>query len=218
MKINFKAIFGNQMWVLKFQTMVVPKAGTVGMCSRIPHTLEHIPMLDYEPVIEDERLKDELKGLQGVFHLGDGHVVETYEYGRHAVFFDRMLTAEVLEVIYSSSCDPIFRPGIRYNEYRTWVTRIFEKGERDRPHYLYRVDSPHNGERLQSQAHALFFERFYGAKVRLTNPDGNTSLLFQSYRTSSKVKLEDLLKEKNVLKGQKGTQSLPGLLREEQRS
>ena len=41
----------------------------------------------------------------------------------------------------------------------------------------------------------MFLKYFYGADVRLTNPDGNTELEFQSYKTSSKVKLEDLLKK-----------------------
>jgi hypothetical protein len=35
-------------------------------------------------------------------------------------------------------------------------------------------------ERLQSQAHAMFLQAFYGVKVRLVNPDGNDEIEIQT--------------------------------------
>jgi hypothetical protein len=89
----------------------------------------------------------------------------------------------------------MFKRGIRINEYRTWILRNWEKGERKRPTYLRTIQCPYNGERLQSQAHAEFLTAFFGAKVRLVNPDGNDEIEIQGYNTSSKTTVKDLLEE-----------------------
>ncbi len=81
---------------------------------------------------------------------------------------------------------------IRINEYRTWILSGWKKGERERPKFLRTIESPYNGERLQSQAHATFLQAFYGVKVRLVNPDGNDEIEIQGYNTSSKVIVRDL--------------------------
>jgi len=86
----------------------------------------------------------------------------------------------------------MLKRGVRINEYRTWVLRNWEKGERERPQYLRIVESPYNGQRLQSQAHAEFLTAFFGAKVRLVNPDGNDEIEIQTYNTSSKVTTKEL--------------------------
>ena len=44
-------------------------------------------------------------------------------------------------------------------------------------------------------AHAKFLKVFFGAKVRLVNPDGNDEIEIQQYNTSSKVTTKELLKE-----------------------
>jgi predicted N-acetyltransferase YhbS len=72
---------------------------------------------------------------------------------------------------------------------------VEEKGERARPEYLGTLESPYNGERLQSQVHAMFLQAFYGVNVRLVNPDGNTEIEIQGYNTSSKVTARDLQEE-----------------------
>jgi len=89
----------------------------------------------------------------------------------------------------------MFKRGIRINEYRTWILRGWEKGERGRPEYVRTVESPYNGQRLQSQAHATLLTAQFGAKVRLVNPDGNDEIEIQDYNTSSKVTTKELLKE-----------------------
>ena len=83
----------------------------------------------------------------------------------------------------------------RINEYCTWILRGWEKGERERPEHVRTVQSPHNGQRLQSQAHVAFLKAQFGAKVRLVNPDGNDEIETQGYSTSSKVTTKELLKE-----------------------
>ena len=186
----------NKKWLVLVQCMNIPKAGTVGISARVPHTLHYVTFLDYDR-ITDKRLIDELIVLQEVFpgHLGDFHVFYTREFGRHAMCIDRLFFRENKDVVYASSCDYEYKWGWRINEGRTWIARVLEKGERDRPKYLYSIPSPYNGLRLQSQAHGMFLEYFYGADVRLTNPDGNTELEIQRYKTSSNIKLEDLVKK-----------------------
>lgn len=48
---------------------------------------------------------------------------------------------------------------------------------------------------MQSQAHAMFLQVFYGADVLLVNPDGNEEIEIQGYNTSSKVTIKDLYDE-----------------------
>jgi len=184
----------NLMFLVHIQSITVPRTGTVGISARVPYTVKYILFLDYDN-IEDEMLVEEAVVLQDDLTLGDFHVFTTSEYGRHVVCIDRLPFREACDIVKQSTCDHDYKGGYRINEYRTWILRCFEKGERDRPKYLYSVPSPFNGLRLQSRVHGMFLERFYGADVRLTNPDENTVIGVQSYKTSSKVKLEDLIKK-----------------------
>lgn len=194
MKIKWEWSVFDRYCLWQFQSMKIPITPTKGLSARIPHSTNYTIFMDFDN-IQDERLDDELIPLQELFHLGDFHVFKTSEFGRHAICIDEMPLRETLDVVYSSSCDGMFKKGIRINEYRTWILRGWEKGERERPKYLRTVESPYNGERLQSQAHAMFLQAFYGAKVRLMNPDGNDEIEIQSYNTSSKVTVKDLEEE-----------------------
>jgi hypothetical protein len=175
-------------WMLLFhlQGMPIPKAPTVGLSLRIPHTTDFVVGMDFDN-IKDERLIDELQYLQELFGLGDFHVFVTSEFGRHVICIDRLALKEALEVIYASTCDDLFKRGVKINEFRTWVLRTQGKGNRPAPKYLYSVESPYNSQRLQSQAHAIFLQKYFGAKIRLVNPDENTVLNFQDFRTGSKL-------------------------------
>jgi hypothetical protein len=174
--------------------MKIPITPTKGLSARVTHSTNYTIFMDYDNILGD-RLDDELIPLQELFHLGDFHVFKTSEFGPHAICIDETPLREALDVVYSSSCDGMFKKGIRINEYRTWILRGWEKGERERPKYLRTIESPYNGERLQSQGHAMFLQAFYGAKVRLVNPDGNDEIEIQSYNTSSKVTVKDLEEE-----------------------
>lgn len=179
--------------LFRFQSMKVPKTPTKGISSRIPYTTNFVIFLDYDN-ITDERLDDELVYLQELCHLGDFHILKTNEFGRHAICIDELSSREALDAVYTSTCDYQFKRGIRINEFRTWILRGWEKGERGRPEYLRTIESYYNGERLQSQAHAMFLRAFYGVNVRLVKPDGNTEIEIQEYHTSSKVTYEELHK------------------------
>jgi hypothetical protein len=180
----------DRMILLKFQSMKIPIEPTSGISARVPFTTEFTIFLDYDNV-EDERLKEELMYLQEVYRLGDFYIFATNQFGRHAICIDRLPLREALEVVYNSTCDPTFQRGIRINEYRTWILRAIEKGNRTKPRYVYAVESPYNGERLQSNAHAQFLMTHCGAPIRLVNPDDNYELEVQGYKTSSKITLKE---------------------------
>jgi hypothetical protein len=193
MKITQKCRIFRWMLMIVVQTMKIPIKATAGVSARIPHTTDFAIFLDYDNAT-DERLVDELLYLQELFRLGDFIVVATNEFARHAICIDRLTLKEALEVVYVSTCDAIFKKGIRINEYRTWILRGIGKGNRSKPKFLYTVESPYNGQRLQSQAHGQYLQRNFGANVRLVNPDENTELEIQGYKTDSKVSENDIKK------------------------
>jgi hypothetical protein len=194
MKIKWETSVLDRYILLHFQTMKVPKTPTKGISARIPHTSLFVPFLDFDN-ITDDRLDDELTYLQELFHLGDLHIFKTNEFGRHVIGTDCLAPRLCLEVIEASSCDWVFKRGIRINEFRTWVLRGWEKGERERPVHLRTIESPYNGEHPQSMGHAKFLEAFYGVHTRLVNPIGSEEIEIQGYSTSSKVTMKQLAEE-----------------------
>jgi hypothetical protein len=195
MRISRKwSLFGRH-YLFLLQSVKTPNTPTKGMSARVPHSIAFTVFLDYDN-IEDESLDDELVALQEVHRLGDFHVFQTSEHGRHAVCIDEIAPRDAYAIVISSRCDWMFKRGIRINEYRTWILRNWEKGERERPKFLRTIESPYNGERLQSQGHAMFLRAFCGANVRLVNADGNEEIEIQDYNTSSKVTTKDLLRER----------------------
>lgn len=190
MRLNATARIAGKMLLFHLQTMDIPKAPTAGISARVPHTTEFVIFLDFDNVT-DERLIDELLYLQELHQVGDFIVLCSSSFGRHAICVDRLSLREALDVVYASTCDQTFARGVRINEFRTWILRGLGKGSRNKPKYLYSVESPYNGQRLQSQAHALFLKQYYGAQVRLINPDGNTILEVQGYKTSHAIDVKE---------------------------
>lgn len=118
MRVNTTVRIFGKMYLFHFQSMDIPEAETAGISSRVSHTTEFALLMDYDN-IKDERLIDELRYLQELHTLGDFHVFATNEFGRHVIDVDRMPLREALEVVYDSTCDAVFKRGVRINEYRT---------------------------------------------------------------------------------------------------
>jgi hypothetical protein len=171
--------------------MKIPIEATAGISARVKYTTAYTIFLDYDN-IKDERLVEELVYLQELFALGDFYVFKTNEFGRHVICIDILSLKEALRVVNNSTCDAVFKRGIRINEYRTWVLRSISKGSRPAPQYLYSVESHYNGQRLQSQAHGEFLRAHFRVPVRLSNPDGNIEIETQGYKTGSKTNLKDV--------------------------
>lgn len=86
----------------------------------------------------------------------------------------------------------------RINEFRCWVLRYAKKGSRDEPKYLYTVESPYEGQNLQSRGHAKYLEKF-GIKIDLKNPFGPEEIEVQEYNTGKRTELETE-KEERMMK------------------
>ena len=156
---------GNYTFLLKAQAIKKLDVRTEGVSSRIPNTSLHVTFLDYDNIV-DERLIEELRFLQEEFEIGNFYVLETRNEGRHAVCVDALQFKDILEIVRFSSCDLMFKKAPRINEYRCWILRYAKKGNRDEPKYLYTVESPYEGQNLQSRCHAKYLLKF-GVKINL---------------------------------------------------
>jgi len=173
----------------KIQVMKKLDVRANGVSSRIPNSAFHVTFLDFDN-IDDERLKEELEFLQSEFMLGNFYVLQTREFGRHAVNIDALRFKDIKEIIDFSSCDPMFKKAPSINEYRCWVLRYSKKGNRDEPKYLYTVESPNEGKNLQSLGHAKYLLKF-GITIDLKNPDGTEDIEAQDYNTGKRTDKED---------------------------
>ena len=179
----------NYTFLFKIQGIKRLDVRTEGVSSRIPNTALHVTFLDYDNIV-DERLKEELGFLQHEFEIGNYHVLETRNEGRHAVCIDALRFKDVKEIVDFSSCDLMFKKAPRINEYRCWVLRFAKKGNRDEPKYLYTVESPYEGQNLQSRGHAKYLEKF-GIKIDLKNPFGPEEIEVQDYNTGKRTEKEE---------------------------
>ena len=89
------------------------------------------------------------------------------------------------EIVDFSSCDLMFKKAPRINEYRCWVLRYAKKGDRKAPEYLYTVESPFEGDNLQSLGHAKYLLKF-GLERSPKNPFGPEEIETQEYNTTDK--------------------------------
>ena len=175
---------GDYNLLLKFQVMKRLNIRTEGVSSRIPGTSLHVTFLDYDN-IDDERLREELEHVIDVFEIGSFIVLSTRETGRHCICLDALRFRDVMEIVDFTSCDLMFKRAPRINEYRCWVLRYEKKGDRKAPEYLYTVESPYEGNNLQSAGHAKYLLKF-GVERSLKNPFGPEEIETQEYNTAEK--------------------------------
>jgi len=199
MRISTVASLLGHSFHLKFETFRTPNAGTRGVVARIPCTNEYMLFLDYDH-ISHPRLIDECTTLQDEFALGDFHIIETHPSSEHVICIDRLPAREEVEIMESSTCDPLYRHGLRLNKERSWVLRVAEKGNRPKPRYLYTLASEYNGMRLQAEGMGLFLRYYYKAEVRLSNPDGAYYIGIQDYMTASRIDVRKLPKIAEAVK------------------
>lgn len=188
--------------LFKFQIYPMLEIETAGYTSRVPNTSLHVIFLDYDNItaetqiqeLAEKRLIEELRFLQEEFTIGNFYVLETRNKGRHAVCIDALRFVDVKEIVDFSSCDLKFKKAPRINEYRAWVLRSEKKGDRDAPKFIYTVESPHEGENLQSRAHAKFLLKF-GITIDLKNPFGTEEIELQPYKTGMRTAKKELDKD-----------------------
>lgn len=84
----------------------------------------------------------------------------------------------------------MFKKAPKINEYRCWVLRFTKKANREAPKYLYTVESPFEGQNLQSLGHAKYLLRF-GLRIDLKKPYGEELIEIQDYNTGKRTEAED---------------------------
>jgi hypothetical protein len=195
MKSSWKLTFLGHTWMFQFHVMKTPQDRTWGKSSRIRYTGHHVLFIDYDN-IDEITMVDEIRALQREFKFGNVVVFQTKEEpsedecttgGFHCICVDYFVLNEVKRIVMSSSCDLGFVIAPRYDRFRNWVLRDTIKGSRDRPKFKYIILSPHEGERMQSSAHAFFLTNRYGIKLNLLKPDGNRDFQFESYQTANRT-------------------------------
>jgi hypothetical protein len=176
---------GKRSLLLKAQLMKKLDVRSEGISSRIPETALHVIFMDYDN-ITTERLVEELEHIQREKRVGNFHIFETREKGRHALCLDALPFKDVKSVVDYSSCDLMFKRGPRISEYRCWVLRFAKKGKRPAPKYLCTVESPFEGKNLQSRGHAIYLKKF-GVTVDLKRPFGPEKIETQEYNTGKRI-------------------------------
>jgi len=186
---------GDWQFLLKLQGFRL-NIRTRGDDARVPNTSLFVTFLDYDNIVgtnsedPERRLKEELRFLQIAREIGNFHVFGTSDSGRHAVCIDCLPFVEVHETVRLSTCDIMFTRGPRISEYRSWVLRTYPKGKRPAPKYLYTVESPYEGDNLQSLPHANYLFEKFGLSLALKNPftltGQNGMAVEQAYNTYEK--------------------------------
>jgi hypothetical protein len=188
MKILGKLNFLGKTGFLSIGAVSTPKERTGGKSSRIPNTIYHILPFDYDK-IDLESLEIELQALIEEFELGNMHIFKMpdRENAFHVVCLDYFLLHEVKVITMSSSCDIAFVLAPRYDKFKNWVLRDFPKGDRKMPVFLKTITSSYEGKSKQSQAHATYLNSLYGCNIMLSNSDGNTAVIVESYLTANRT-------------------------------
>lgn len=153
-----------------------------GVSSRIPHTLHHVLYLDYDNV-EYDILEDEIKTLMVFCELGNMHIIRTSERNYHVECHGYFLPVEVLEIQDMSSCDALFRRGPKLSLSRGWIHRRSEKGAKKEPEFVKTLESPFNGDRLQSSFHNDTLNTDFDLEITLVNPDELNEGYDEEYET-----------------------------------
>ena len=182
LKFSF-SLFGRR-FMFRFTVVKEPKVYTLGIASRCADG-KHVIFLDYDGAKYEVVIED-IKALQEYYRLGNFYVFVTDKKGRkwHAICLDKFWLKEAYEIISSSSCDEAFKTAPRLFEYRNWVLRTYPKGRKPKPQFVTVVESPYEGLRQQSTAHALYLRIHYGISIQLKNPDMLTRLPFVKYKTA----------------------------------
>ena len=130
---------------IKVQLWKTLKIRTAGIESRVKGTPFHCIFLDYDNITLETLIEDELKPLQEIFKLGNFYVFQTGDTNYHCICKDVRTARGVYEIISSCNCDQAFKRAILINEYRSWVLRFDEKGNRPPPKYVCKVESRYEG-------------------------------------------------------------------------
>ena len=140
--------------------------------------------LDYDKT-EEQFLKSELEHLQMLYDLGNIYIFKSSEKGFHAVSFVKLKAHEFMEIMQNSTCDWAFKQIPRFTTFRSWILRSFEKGDTERPKYLYTLKR--ESSRELSEAHYRYFKKLYPEIEEDKRLDGIKDLFLIKYKTRTNI-------------------------------
>lgn len=180
------SLFGRT-FMFKMQTVPKPVLETRGIASNIPHTPFHVLFMDYD-YVDLGFLREELEALIEIFSLGNCYIIQTKENAFHVDCLDYLTAREIVEIGEMSNEDRAYIRGPLFNKHRGWVHRTEAKGKQKAPVFVEVIESPYDGESLQSSHHAELLNRRFGLDIKLSNPDGLNKGIEDSYLTTIKKK------------------------------
>ena len=184
MRVSRLINIGDYSVFVKVQLLKALKIRTCGTESRVKWTPFFVIFLDFDNVDFKTLVEDILPPLQDVFEIGNFYVFETGYMSYQCICIDALTPKEVYQIIDSAGCEKAFRNSFFINEYRTWILRNVEKGDRPPPKYIARVESPHEAQNPQSLGHAIYLKEKYGIEIELKNPVGEPLIIEEDYPTS----------------------------------
>jgi hypothetical protein len=142
----------------------------------------HVLFLDFDRIMLCVLLL-ELEFLIEVYELGNLYVLKTKENGYHVICLGYFTAKMVKEIQDASTCDRAFTNGPLINDTRSWYLRNAQKGDKPAPTYETIVESPYEGNRIQSTFHAGKLSELICREVKLVNPDGIQVGYIDEYET-----------------------------------
>ena len=142
---------------------------------------------DYDN-IKAEYVIGELIKLQEKYGLSDFIILESSINCYHAVCFDKLSVEENNQILSELSIDVLYKKSLDWDK-GARVLRIESKGRVQKPKYIYTLKSKYH-LRDKSNAHIIFFKRWYGIKnVNIKNRDKLIGLFFVEYLTKDNTKI-----------------------------
>lgn len=184
--ISFKIPFTEKLFLFKIQFANSPKAWVLGYSSRTQNG-KYVLFFDYDN-LDYVDVCAELNYLQKKFNLSDIYLfkIPDKDDSFHAVCLDTFTIKEAYDILIQSSCDSAFIKAIHFLNYREWVLRIGEKGNRKKPVYYGRFSN--KGERIKSSAHSKFLQKWFKIKIDHKGEwDGLEKLSFVKYNTANRI-------------------------------
>ena len=121
-----------------------------------------------------------------LFGLGNCYIFQTKENAFHVECLDYHTAKEIVEIGELSNQDRAYIRGPLFNKHRGWVHRTEAKGDQEAPVFVEVIESPYDGETLQSSYHAELLNRRFGLEITLLNPDDSNEGIEDSYLTTVK--------------------------------
>ena len=181
-----------------------PYMDVKGWCSRAidkSGKISEVVFVDYDDILW-ELVESELLYIQKRYNLSPFYIFKSTEqkspdgktYGNYlAVSISKQTFKKVFEILGELHCDISYRVVPTSYKFKTWVTRLSNKGAKKAPTFKCIVgDLTKKYNQDCSQAHLETMQKVYPdiPKIKYTNLDGNHTIYLTQYKTASKQEIK----------------------------